>query len=176
MGCNSCRVWFALFALLVAVWMGCGKSEPSKPAAKPGPDAVVVHDHGAGGGAHRHDPHDMPIAEADVKRPADYRDAVARIKDYRTNIETAAASDVPGRAHRGLDELDIVLKWLPGIARDSNVPKGQWETINTGCQRLRELFEKVHANIDNQRNPDFAGVAKEVDETIGRLEAAAGAK
>jgi hypothetical protein len=170
------HVVLSLGSLLVVACVGCGQGEPTKPPAAPASEGAVVHDHGDGTGAHSHDPHDAPITEADVKRPADYRDAVARIKDYRKNIEVAAGSDVPGRAHRELDELDIVLKWLPGIARASNVPKGQWETINTGAQRLRELFEKVHTNIDNKKNPDFPGVAQEVDEIIGRLEAAAVAK
>lgn len=169
-----------LTILSLGLAVGCGKTEPSKSQGKK--DAAQAkspdtHDHGDGSGPHSHgsDPHDVVITEADVKRPADYKDAVARIKEYRQNIELSAGGDVPGKAHRPLDELDIVLKWLPGIARDSNVPKNQWETINTGAQKLRELFEKVHQNIDNKKNPDFPSVATEVDETIGRLEAVAGA-
>jgi hypothetical protein len=158
--------------------VGCGKSEPTKPA--PGQEgahaqAGTVHDHGDGSGAHSHDPHDVAITETDVKKPADYKDAVARIKSYRDAIQRDTATDTPGLAHRSLDELDIVLKWLPGIARDSNVPKSQWETINTTSQELRGLFEKVHKNIDDKKNPDFPRVAKAVDEGIGRLEAAAAA-
>jgi hypothetical protein len=169
-----------LTVLCLGLAIGCGRTAPSKSTTKK--DAAQAktadtHDHGDGSGAHSHgaDPHDVVITEADVKKPADYKDAVARIKEYRKDIEVNAGGDVPGKAHRPLDELDIVLKWLPGIARDSNVPKNQWETINTSGQKLRELFEKVHQNIDNKKNPDFPGVAKEVDETIGRLEAAAGA-
>ena len=153
----------SLTVLALGLAIGCGKTEPSKD--KPSQQAVKTAT----------DPHDVVITEADVKKPADYKDAVARIKEYRKDIEVNAGGDVPGKAHRPLDELDIVLKWLPGIARDSNVPKSQWETINTSTQKLRELFEKVHQNIDNKKNPDFPGVAKDVDETIGRLEAAASA-
>lgn len=168
----------AVFVLGAAI--GCGKTEPPKTLAKKDATqakSVDSHDHNDGSGPHSHgdDPHDVKITEADVKKPADYKDAVARIKQYRKDIEAKAGSDVPGKAHRDLDELDIVLKWLPAIARDSKVPKNQWETINTSTQKLRELFEKVHQNIDNKKNPDFPGVAKEGDETIGHLEAAAGA-
>jgi hypothetical protein len=167
----------ALISLGLAA--GCGKDEPSKPDNKSAPaKQAATDDHGDGSGARAHeaDPHDVVITEADVKKPADFKDAVARIKEYRKDIEVKAGSDVPGKAHRQLDELEIVLKWLPGIARDSNVPKNQWETINTTAQQLRELFEKVHQNIDNKKNPDFAAVAKDVDAAIGRLEAAAEAK
>ena len=176
-GSFSCRALLCLFVGL-GLAAGCGKTDPSKTGGSKGaaPAAgAVVHDHGDGSGAHAHDPHDVAITEADVKKPADYKDAVARIKAYRKDIETAAGGDAPGKAHRSLDELDIVLKWLPGIARDSKVAKDQWETINTSAQQLRELFEKVHGNIDNKRNPDFPSVAKAVDEAIGRLEAAAAA-
>jgi len=147
--------------------IGCGKTEPSKTTTKQdtAPKSADV-------GKHSDDPHDVVITEADVKKPSDYKDAIARIKEYRKNIEAKAGSDTPGKAHRDLDELDIVLKWLPGIARDSNIAKSQWETINTNTQKLRELFEKVHQNIDDKKNPDFPSVAKDVNETIGRLEAA----
>jgi hypothetical protein len=174
----------AIGALLLAfgslsLVVGCGKNEPAKPTAGTAvapSEGGVVHDHGDGSGAHAHDPHDVAITEADVKKPADFKDAVARIKTYRDAIQRDTATDTPGLAHRSLDELDIVLKWLPGIARDSNVPKSQWETINTTSQELRGFFEKVHKNIDDKKNPDFPSVAKAVDEGIGRLEAAAAAK
>jgi hypothetical protein len=177
-------VRFPLFHLLACALVGlglaagCGKNEPSPTATSTPAEKAVTHDHGDGSGAHSHgdDPHDVKITEADVKKPTDFKDAVARVKEYRKEIEVKAGGDVPGKAHRPLDELEIVLKWLPGIARDSNVPKDQWETINTTAQQLRELFEKVHQNIDNKKNPDFPGVAKGVDEGIGRLEAAAQAK
>jgi hypothetical protein len=169
----------AVFSGLVGLGLvfGCGKPESAKPAAGQGAGAkeADTHDHGDGPHSHTADPHDQPITEADVQKPADFKDAVARIMKYREDIEVAAGGDVPGKAHRSLDELDIVLKWLPGIARDSQVPKDQWETINTSAQQLREQFEKVHGNIDNKKNPDFPAVAKAVDEAIARLEAAAAA-
>jgi len=169
----------ALFA--VACVLGCGRSEQAKPAAqkqaqkqKP---AAHVHDHGDGSGPHSHgaDAHDAVVTEKDVKRPADYKDALARIKQYRDRIERDTATDTPGLAHRPLDELDFVLKWLPGIARDSNVPKSQWEAINATSKELRELFDKVHKNIDEQKAPDFGSVKAAVEQAIQKLEAAAGA-
>ena len=166
----------AVVSLGLAV--GCGKNEPTKPDKGAPAKQATAHDHGDGSGSHAHadDPHDVKITEADVKKPTDFKDAVARVKEYRKDVEVKSGGEVPGKAHRPLDELDIVLKWLPGIARDSNVPKDQWETINTTGQQLRELFEKVHQNIDNKKNPDFPGVAKAVDEGIAKLEAAAEAK
>ena len=171
----------AILSALVSLGLvvGCGKPEASKPTAGQdgGAKQAYIHDHGDGPHSHPADPHDQPISEADLQKPVDFQDAVARIKKYREDIEVAAGGDVPGQAHRPLDELDIVLQWLPGIARDSQVANDQWETIDTSAQQLRELFEKVHGNLDDNKNPDFPSVAQAVDRAIARLEAvtAAGA-
>ena len=92
--------------------LGCGSAPPA-----PVPGATEHADH-----------HDVPITEADVQMPANYAEAVVRIKGYRDAIRTAAQGTEPELAHRPLDELDIVLNRLPEIARDHGVPKGQWET------------------------------------------------
>jgi hypothetical protein len=157
----------------LGLFIGCGRSEQAKSTQDGAKSNEIVHDHGDGTGTHAHDPHDVAITEAEVKKPVDFKDAVARIKSYRDAIQRDTATETPGLAHRPLDELDIVLKWLPAIARDSNVPKSQWETINTTSQDLRGLFEKVHKNIDDKKNPDFPGVAQSVKDGIEKLEAAA---
>ena len=66
--------------------------------------------------------------------------------------------------------MDLVLQWLPEIARNCNVPKEHWEEINTAANDLRTLFEQVHQNIDNQQDPNFASVAEGIDEKIIRLQ------
>ena len=38
---------------------------------------------------------------------------------------------------------------------------------------LRELFDKVHQNIDNKADPDFASVEQQMDAKIAELEAIA---
>jgi len=131
----------------------------------------ATHSHDGGKQSEEFDPHDIPITEDDVERPADFKGAVARIKKYRDDIEINAGGDTPGLAHRPLDELNFVLQWLPGIARDSSVPKEHWEALNTTANDLRDLFETVHQNIDNKVDPDFGSVEKQIDEGIGRLQA-----
>lgn len=173
----------ALVSLGVAT--GCGKTEPTKTDKSVSAKEAATHDHGDGSVAHSHEanPHDVPITEEQKaemrKQGAKYPDAVAMIKDFRNATEVETKNGIPQnpfKAHQSLDRVDLVLQWLPGIARDSNVPKDQWETINTSAQELCTLFEKVHQNIDNKKNPDFASVAKNVDAAIARLEAAAEAK
>jgi hypothetical protein len=140
-----------LMPLAFAALLGCGKSEPPKSAPV-------------------HDPDDVPITEADVQMPASYAEALPRIKSYRDTIRSAIEAGTPNKAHRSLDELDIVLNKLPSIAKDSGIPKEQWETVNTTAQELRNLFNQVHSAIDAKREPNYKAVAEPVDQAIAKLE------
>ena len=137
-------------SLLIVVSLGCGKTESPKVADV--------------------DPVDVAITEAEGKMPATYKEALPQIKSYRDAIRTAIESGTPSKAHRALDELDIVLDKLPSIAKGSEVPKEQWETVNTSAQELRNLFNQVHSAIDAKREPDFKAVADPIDEAIAKLE------
>jgi hypothetical protein len=119
------------------------------------------------------DPHDVPITEADVQMPASYAEAIPRIKSYRDSIRSESQGATPAKAHRALDELDIVLNKLPALARDSGVPKERWETVNTTSREIRDLFNQVHSAIDEKRKPDYGAVSAAIEAAIGRLEAIA---
>lgn len=137
---------------LVAFTVGCGKTEMANVAAP-----TTEND-------------DVAITEADVKLPATYSAAIPQIKGYRDTIRTAIEAGTPSKAHRSLDELDIVLNKLPSIAKDSGVPKEQWETINLTGRELRDLFNQLHSAIDAKREPDYKAVAEPIDQTIAKLE------
>jgi hypothetical protein len=117
-----------------------------------------------------HNPDDVPITEADVNMPASYAEALPQITGYRDTICAAIEAGAPGKAHRSLDELDIVLNKLPSIAKDSGVPKEQWEAVNTAAHELRNLFNQVHSAIDEKREPDYKAVAEPIDRAIKELE------
>ncbi|WP_406697106.1 hypothetical protein V5E97_39600 [Singulisphaera sp. Ch08] len=160
--------YFASFTVS-AFLTGCGETNPQPPAQPSNPAAVSEVN-----AAVSADPDDLPIKEADVKRPADFPAALTRIKGYRDTIRDEIAAGRPTKAHRALDELDIVLNWLPEVARDSSVPKEQWETVNTTAQQIRELFNKVHTKIDAKQNPDYSSVSKAIDQSIKQLDEVAG--
>ena len=73
-------------------------------------------------------------------------------------------------AHRSLDELDVVLEYLPTVARNNNIPKSQWENVNTSTQQIRESFNKLHAQIDGGEKVDYAAVAGDIDAALASLE------
>lgn len=141
---------------------GCGANEPApQPAAQSAPTVAE---------SAPSDPDDVPITEADVEMPANYDAALERIKEYRDSIRSAVEGGTASKAHRPLDELDIVLNKLPSIARDSGVPKEKWEAVNTTARELRDSFNQVHSAIDEKREPDYGAVAEPIEQAIKRLE------
>ena len=123
-----------------------------------------------------YNPHDVPITDeqkAQLKEAtAKFSDAVAKLKELRTDIEEATKDGIPANpyvAHQALDTGDLVLQWLPQAASDSGVAKEHWEEINTTASELRTLLDRIHENVDNKQDPDFASVATEMDEKLARL-------
>jgi len=147
---------------------GCGQAEPD--AAANGNQAA-----GEAQAAEAQDLHDVPLTEEEkTQLRADnesYADAVAHIQSYRDTIATETAGGNPAEAHRALDNLDLVLEWLPEIAQNSGVAKTSWEEVNTTAQQLRDLFNAVHANIDDGKDPDYGSVTADIDKGVESLTA-----
>jgi hypothetical protein len=164
----SIRVFLALL-LMVSV-VGCSQTQQDQ-AAKSGDDKSVAKEKGG------YNPHDVPITEEQKtalrKQTAKFPDAVVKIKELRNATEAETKNGIPQnpyKAHQALDQTDLLLQWLPGIARDSGVPSEKWETVTTTANDLRTLFEQVHQNIDNKKDPNFTSVAAEIDKKIAQLE------
>lgn len=153
----NCLLLIAGMTLLAA---GC---DHSAPQTNPAPSSASSNEQ-------PQDADDVAITEADVDMPKSYGIALERIKSYRDTIRTAVTTGQDTKAHRPLDELDIVLDKLTSIARDSGVSKERWEDVNTSAKELRGLFNQVHSAIDEKRKPDWAAVGDPIDEVIGRLE------
>ena len=147
--------------------IGCGDQDAAQP------DSSGQHAEGV-------DPHDVPLTEEQKQQlreeTAKFADAVAKVKKLRDAVEQETKDGIPENpfeAHQALDKADIVVQWLPQIARDSGVAKEHWETISPAANELREHFDKVHQNIDNKVDPDFGSVEQQMDAKIAELEAIA---
>ena len=162
----------ALFCVLSIVAIGflagCGPTSQEPAGGGTTPVAEAEDDY---------DPHDAPITEEQKVelrgKAAEFSNAIAMIKQLGNEVEQETAAGIPEnpfKAHQALDKADLVLQWLPEIARDSGVAKEHWEAVNTSANVLRTLFEQVHQNIDNKQDPDFAAVAGEIDQKVAALE------
>jgi hypothetical protein len=149
----------------VAIVTGCSSETSPKPKENVQTETT----------AQAPDPHDIPLTEEQKEALRqgleNYAHAVAKIKSYRDAIRDAVGAGTPPAAHRPLDELDVVLEHLPSVARANNVPKAEWETVNTSAQALRESFNKLHAQIDVDETPSYEAVAAKIDAAIAKLDA-----
>ena len=68
--------------------------------------------------------HDILLTDAEIEalkeEAGQYEDAIAKIASYRDTIRDAIAADDSPKAHRSLDELDIILEHVPTAARNSD--------------------------------------------------------
>jgi hypothetical protein len=164
---------FSLALLLIAGVVGCNQAKQDQ-TAKSGSGKPAAADKADKGG---YNPHDVPITEEQKtelrKQAAKFPDAVAKLKEFRNATEAETKNGIPQnphKAHQALDKADLLLQWLPGIARDSGVPAEQLESVTTAANDLRTLFEQVHQNVDDKKDPNFAGVAAEIDKKLAQLE------
>ena len=160
-------VLFSVTLVSLGFVVGCGEQDAAQPDS-------------GGRQAEGVDPHDVPLTEEQKEQlreeAAKFADAVTKVKELRDAVERETQDGIPEdpfEAHQALDKADIVVQWLPEIARDSGVAKEHWETVNTAANELREAFDKVHQNIDNKVDPDFASVQQQMDARIAELEAIA---
>lgn len=153
--------------LALAMLVGCGQQETATTngGASPGGEQS----------AGAHDPHDVSLTEEEIAQlkadTARYADAIDHIEQYQATIQQETTTGEPAKAHRALDHLDIVLNRLPEAARDSGVPKERWQELNETAQQLRDLFNQVHANIDDGQKPNYEAVAEEINQGIKTLSA-----
>ncbi|MCL4207381.1 MAG: hypothetical protein KJ000_33275 [Pirellulaceae bacterium] len=167
-------LFLSVSMVTVAITIGCTQTAPQPAGSGAAPAAPADADY---------DPHDRPITDeqkAELRdQTAKFADAVAAIKQFRDEIAEETKAGIPEnpyRAHQALDKVDLVLQWLPESARQSAVAKEHWESINTSANTLRTLFEQVHQNIDDRRDPDFAAVGEEIDQRLASLTEIAAAR
>ncbi len=138
--------------LLVApLLLGCGRDEaPHKEA--PAVAATAAH--------------------APPRRPAmpdTFADAVGWVSSRITEIRTHLERKQPHSAHDALDELADELFRLPSVARDSGVPRKQWEAVNVSARSIRNGLDQVHERIDAEQPVDWKTLGAPVEAALATL-------
>lgn len=158
-----------LFALSLTVSMfgGCKEDATTDKPATSSTDEKP----GATPAATEHaDPHDVPLTEEEIAKlkedTATYQAAIEHIQSYRDVIKKETTGGEPAKAHRSLDLLDYVLQWLPEIAQSSNIPKDDWAAVGENAQKIRDLLNKVHENIDAGKAPEYETASDEIDAAV----------
>lgn len=159
---------FPAFAIVaIGLIVGCGRTEQADTKATMSREQDESSD--------AYDPHDMPLTAEEIaqlkEETAQYEDAIEHIQQYQRTIQQETTQGKPAKGHRALDNLDVVLERLPAAARDSGVPREKWQEVNETAQKLRDLFNQVHANIDAGTDPNYDAVAAEIEQGIETLAA-----
>ncbi len=82
---------------------------------------------GMGCGSAAHDDHlEHHVPE---HKPHDLVDAVDEIEKRWQGLETAWKTN-PGQNSEALSELIDIIRWLPEVAGDSDLPESDWNTVN----------------------------------------------
>jgi hypothetical protein len=153
-------VWFAAsgaIALAMAAAPGC---RPSAEAAH----GDHQQEHGEEHGTEAEHAHDIPT---------DYRQAIAQIQTGSERIAKAIHSGDFEAAHEPLDEIDPIIGQLMPIAKQSGVPRKDWETVNIARRELRAEFDKLHAKIDAGERPDYSAAQGTIEDRLKRLQSVA---
>jgi chaperonin cofactor prefoldin len=159
------------FLCLIVTICGCDRNSPQTvqtPETHKATAHLHDHKHGHGQQTHAHD----GITEADMELPADYAAVVKRLREYDSRIKSAIEQGKPDEARRPLDEAEIVLEHIGKIARDSNLPRSDWEMISTARRALRESFEALQDQIEAREVPDYKAVEHTIDRALNEIEAA----
>ena len=124
-------------------------------------------------------------------KPADYKAAVNRLLIIHELMIIDAPLPPPkhfhgddddhdhGHSHSDHDddivevgifqELDDIVRWLPTIAADSDLPKEPWDRINDNIKQLSKLT-KTDGQNDEEKRGQYRKNAKQIASVLSKLE------
>lgn len=146
---NLCRYASPVLPAAVLLFCGCNSKTESTKTSAPG---------------HNHE-------HADDHRPASYAAAVREIRELGASVAKAFSAGTPDDAHDALHDLGQLLKALPDVAGDTDLPKDDWQAVKDAGQRLFDAYDKLdqlmHGNKEKKGD-----AAKTLAEASPDIEAA----
>ncbi len=152
---NSCTALFlgVLCVNVTCLNVGC---QPAADASK----QDAGHGHG-----HDHDHSD---------RPKNLQAAIAELTEIADAIRTAMEEDDPKSAHEPLHKVGHLLKSMPDLAADTDLPESEWDAIKAEVDRLFEAFGEIDSAFhkkDGDKQAAYDAAKSTVDEGVAALEA-----
>lgn len=136
---------------LVAALLGCNEATSDAHA-----DA---HDHG-----HEHE-HEHEHGH----RPESLHAAVVELTEMRDAIRDAILDGEPNDAHDPLHEVGDLLEAIPDIAAETDLPKEEWDAVNTANEELFAAFGTIDKSFhvkDGDKQATYEEVAEKLDGAI----------
>lgn len=163
-------MWRGLRAVAVGVLLGlailfapgCGRS--ANTATQDASPAKQETDGGHDGRGHDHDQ-----AGSEAEHPESFADAVAEIETLRSAIRDAFVAGNPHEADSQLHEIGHILKELPGLASDSDMPKPDWNEVVAASNTLFDRFSKIDEKVHGGEGLTYSDAEADIDQAIEAL-------
>ena len=68
-------------------------------------------------------------------------------------------------------EWTDIVRWLPSIAANSDLPKSSWDKINQQCEKLSELTSRVVGDSAADRHEVYQQNAAAIEQILDALQA-----
>jgi len=127
-----------------------------------------------GDGDHASDPFHAHAHEIAVHRPQDFGDAVTDLR-----ARTQSLADLGTQARRAenwrgaVSKLADIVRWLPEIAADGDMPEDQWNQVNQQSKSMTRLVAPLLASIDRGEAIDMRHAMSQWSAHLSVLESVA---
>ncbi len=149
-----------LFGLTILFAPGCGPhANSARQDATPAKQET----------AQEHEGHDHDSAGSETEHPESFADAVSEIESQRNVIRDAFLAGDPHEADAQLHEIGHILKELPGLASDSDMPKPDWNEVLAASNTLFDRFSKIDEKLHGGEGLTYSDAEAEIDQAIETL-------
>jgi len=105
-------------------------------------------------------------------KPPDLPSAIVQLERRFIALAQPHAATQPEFAVR-LQELIEIVRWLPELAGDSDLPEAQWNVVYQAAQRLEPLLQAQYARVQRGHRAEMRAVQQRFDATLAQLRAIA---
>ena len=160
--------WKRFLASLLCLWaallVGCQPDASQPPShttqehAEDGDDGHHHEEDGDEGHAHEH---------ADAEN---FGAGVTMLKEHYQEIKLAFEAEQPEGAHDALHCIGDLLENLPKLAKQAGLDDDQMTTVQQSVDKMFEAYGQVDDAMHHNQTPDYAAVAKTLDDEMAALE------
>lgn len=169
----NAAAWLLAFVLPVAPLAGCGESSKVQASAS-NHDREHDCDHADHNPGCDTDPFHSRAHETSSHRPKGFSDAVADLRARTASLTELGAKARSGKSWQGaVDKLADIVRWLPEIAADSDMPENEWDRVNEQSKALTQLVEPLVSSVHRGEAIDMPSAMALWSRHLSELEAVA---
>lgn len=167
---------------LIAIWTasGCGKTntKPAPTADRKAPVDDPDHAHGDAEDAHDHSDAtgagDQSAADSHAHSGAELHtlaEGIAALEQNYQQIKDAFAKNDAEKAHDPMHRVGNVLDALPELGKTAGLTADDATKLQQAVDKLMEAYGSVDEAMHEEKAPDYAAVAEQIDQQMAVLRA-----